>query len=105
MKRLVVLFVAAMLYAAPAMAANSVVYKGPQGGQGAAQGSMERVVNQTNFQNSTAVNNGKNNVMAVGTIDNKGKMKEVINQTNVKNSQLINNGSNNEMRIGTITNQ
>ena len=105
MKRLVVLFVAAMLYAAPAMAANSVVYKGAQGGQGAAQGSMEKVVNQTTFTGSTAVNNGTNNVMGVGNITNKGKMKEVINQTTVKGSQTINNGTGNAMDLGGISNE
>lgn len=105
MKRLLVLFAAAMLLGTPAMAANStIMYKGPQG-QGSAQGSMEKVINQTTVKDSQMINNGMDNRMSVGTIDNKGKMKEVINQTDVKNTQMINNGTGNEMRVGTITNQ
>ena len=104
MKRVLILLAAIMLFSAPAMAANTITYKGPQG-QGASQGQMQNVVNQTNLIGSKAINNGTNNTMDVGTIDNKGQMKNVVNQTNVRDSQLINNGTGNAMRVGGITNQ
>ena len=69
MKRVLILLAAIMLFSAPAMAANTITYKGPQG-QGASQGQMQNVVNQTNVRDSQLINNGTGNAMRVGGITN-----------------------------------
>lgn len=105
MKRILVLCAAAMLFAAPAFAANAhpsaTVYKG--GGQ---QATQSNIINKTTVKDTTAINVGKNNTLEVGNVSNKGgKQTNVINKTDVKNSQLINVGEGNEMRIGGVYNE
>jgi len=108
MKRIALLFIAAMLIATPAFAAgkseatvkaqSSSVNKAP------GQAVQTNIMNETTVQGSTLANVGKNNTMDVGGVSNSGNgiQTNVMNETKVQGSTLANVGEGNEMRVGTV---
>ena len=99
MKRIALLFIAAMLVASPALAAG----KTSGSIQGSGQAGKAQIINQTEIgQNNTFANVGKNNEMEIGGVSNV-KSGQVINQTRIgQNNTFANVGEGNEMRVGTV---
>ena len=105
MKRIALLFIAAMLITAPAFAASSAstVYRSNEGKPG--QATMQGNINQTNVKASEVINVGKDNTTKIGTMSNTGGyMTGNINQTEVTGSKVVNVGQGNTTEIGTMSN-
>lgn len=95
MKRILVLFAAAMLCASPALAA---------GHQGQGASSIKNSVNDTKVTGSNVVNMGKENTATVGGMkaSNGGKIENSVNKTTVSGSNIVNMGEKNKTEIGVM---
>lgn len=92
MKRILVLCAAAMLLAAPALAAQG--------------GSQSKVVNKTDINNSMLNNIGNKNKLDVSNVTNKGgTQRDINNKTTIKNSMINNVGNENTTKVGVVENQ
>ncbi|WP_165071842.1 hypothetical protein [Desulfovibrio sp. ZJ200] len=108
MKRIALLFIAAMLVASPALAAGksetSVKAQSSSVNRAQGQAVQTNVMNETTVQGSTLANVGKNNTMDVGGVSNSGNgvQTNIMNETKIQGSTLANVGEGNEMRVGTV---
>ena len=102
MKRIALLFIAAMLAATPAFASGKSQQATQMTDPGKAR--QTNVMNETTVQGSQLMNIGKRNTMDVGVVSNSGNgdQTNVINETRVKNSTLMNSGEDNAMGVGTV---
>lgn len=103
MKRILVLFVAAILYTTPAFAAGAA-HNATQGG-GIKGGEQSKVVNVTTVKNAAVIASGKNSEANIGNVTNEGgKQSDVVNVTTLKNSAVIANDGG-KTNIGNVTNK
>lgn len=101
MKRVIVLFVAAMLCAAPAFAAGKAgeAASGRQSG-----GTIKGSANITTVTGSTLLNVGDENKTTIGGMKaaNGGKIEGSANVTTMTGSTILNVGNKNETEIGVM---
>ncbi len=101
MKRIALLFIAAMLVSAPAFAAGASQSATVTRDRG--QALQSNIQNQTDVTGSTLVNAGERNTMDIGGVSNQGGVQaNVMNKTRITGSTVVNAGKDNQMRIGTV---
>lgn len=100
MKRILVLFVAAMLFSAPAYAAGA-----SHSGQGGKGGEQSKIVNVTTIKNGAVIANGQGSEANIGNVTNEnGKQSNVVNVTTMKNAAVIANDGG-KANIGNVKNK
>lgn len=105
MERILVLFTAAMLLAAPAFAAGSSFQRTQTAGNTQA-GSQANVTSNVKIKDVTGIAIGESSKINVGNIENNGGIqRNVTNNAKVKDSTAITIGKNSEVKMGTISNQ